>query len=334
MREMESRRARRTSTGQRFKRFHKFLWPQKFQNSGEICQTQMSNYNKKGMSNKKKRKFQNGKKSGGWKSEKKVKKNVVPPTKKERRLAKSHGEEVERAKAVWNKARQKKVNKKDRANYVTEILDIIGDAVAKVSSRHDSSRIVQFCVQYGTIAQQGQILSAIKSSLIQLCKVTHGRFLIQKMFDCYKDKNLRKELLKTLEGKIVTLSMHSTGALVVEHLYLEGLSNKEMKYIFQEFYGAEFRHFKRKTRGSLREIVEDEPKKIDDIAEQLKTIVKKHCEKGLLSLSFVQRLLFGLLYELYPSTSVKCRDLSLLVLPYVKEVAPAMCTTRKGTLVF
>ena len=142
------------------------------------------------------------------------------------------------------------------------------------------------------------------------------------MFDSYKDKNLRKELLKTLEGKIVTLSMHSTGALVVEHLYLEGLSNKEMKYIFQEFYGAEFRHFKRKTRGSLREIVEDEPKKIDDIAEQLKTIVKKHCEKGLLSLSFVQRLLFGLLYELYPSTSVKCRDLSLLVLPYVKEVAP------------
>ena len=86
-----------------------------------------------------------------------------------------------------------------------------------------------------------------------------------------------------------------------------------------------------KTRGSLREIVEDEPKKIDDIAEQLKTIVKKHCEKGLLSLSFVQRLLFGLLYELYPSTSVKSRDLSLLMLPYVKEVAPAMCTTRKGT---
>ena len=137
----------------------------------------MSNYNKKGMSNNnKKRKFQNGKKSGGWKSEKKVKKNVVPPTKKERRLAKSHGEEVERAKAVWNKARQKKVNKKDRANYVTEILDIIGDALAKVSSRHDSSRIVQFCVQYGTVAQQGQILSAIKSTLIQLCKVTHGRF--------------------------------------------------------------------------------------------------------------------------------------------------------------
>jgi len=275
-----------------------------------------------------KRKFQ---KNNKWKSEKRQKKNVLPPTKKERRLARSHGAEVERAKGLWNKARQKTVSEKDRDDYVKQILEIIGDALNKVSSRHDSSRIVQFCVQYGTPAQQAKILNSIKTDMIQLCKVTHGRFLVQKLFDYCKEESLRKQLLKALENKIVTLSMHSTGALVVEHLYLKGLSNKEQKYIFQEFYGAEFRHFKRKTRNSLREIVQDEPKKVDDIAEHLKSVVKKHCEKGLLSLSFVQELLFGVLHELYPSDSVKCRDISLLMLPYVKEVAPAMCTTRKGT---
>lgn len=247
------------------------------------------------------------------------------PTKKERRLQRSHGVVVEEAKVMWNKARNKATSKSEKSKVVDSIMEKLGEALSDIATRHDSARVIQFCVQFGSEKHRVTIVNALKPRVVELCKMTHGRFVVQKLFDYCKQEDSRRPLLKALERHVVALSVHSTGALVLEHLFLKSLSTKEQRWLFQEFYGPEFKHFKREKRGTLSEILSDEPKKRDDILSNLTNISEKHAEKGLLSMSFVQELLANL----FEHADYKA---ALRMLPYVKEVAPALCSTRKGVV--
>eukprot|EP00940_MAST-03C_sp_MAST-3C-sp2_P002686 g2686.t1 len=285
-----------------------------------------------GGSNKKARKSwshdSSSKNGGSWGRGKGEKKKYVPlPTKKERRLARAHGAVVEEVKSMWNRARDKSTPRKEKSKVVESIMKKLEGALSDIATRHDSARVIQFCVQFGSEGHRTSIVEALKGRIVELCKVTHGRFVVQKLFDYCKARALRRKLLSALERHVVNLSMHATGALVVEHLYLKALSQKEQRWLFQEFYGAEFKHFKREKRSSLACVLEDEPKKREDILRHLTNVVSKQAEKGLLSMSFVHDLLASLL-ENASDASMTAK----LVLPYVKEVAPTLCSTRKGVV--
>jgi len=107
---------------------------------------------------------------------------------------------------------------------------------------------------------------------------------------------------------------------------LKALSPRQSRWLFQEFFGPEFRHFKLPEEGcTLNHVLEKDPEKRADILSNLERIVAKHAEKGLLAMSFVQEIMCSLFEHSGPETVA-------LMTPYVKEAAPAMCTTRKGTV--
>jgi len=254
------------------------------------------------------------------------KKQPLPIDRAEKLRNKTHGVICEKAKGIWNKARSKSVDKKVRAQGVTDILALIGDVLSEVVSRHDSSRIVQFCIQFGTNEQRTVIIAGLKKKIVELSRMPYGRFVVQKMFDYCKEKKQRKMLMSAFEGQVSKLSIHSVGAHVLEYLFLKALSPRQSRWLFQEFFGPEFRHFKQPEEAcTLKHVLEAEPEKKADILTNLERIVTKHAEKGLLSMSFVQDIMCSLFEHSGPETVA-------LMTPYIKEAAPAMCTTRKGVV--
>ena len=214
----------------------------------------------------------------------------------QRRLEKPHGNVIEEAKGLWNKAREKSLEPEKRAALVTQIMTLIDGKIAQVATRHDASRIVQLCISHGTDAQREVISHAVKDKLVTLSKTTYGRFLVSKLFSQSKGKE-RAMLLKQFQGHMVKLGTHNVSALVIEDLFDKVLSAKQCAFIFQEFYSPEFIHFKRREQAALPEILRslaeagDAKKGATVLAFTLNT-VQRMANKGLLSLGFVQYLVW------------------------------------------
>ena len=214
----------------------------------------------------------------------------------QRRLEKPHGNIVEEAKSLWNKAREKSLDPKVRSELVNQIMGLITGKIAQVATRHDASRIVQLCVSHGTDTQRESISAAIKDKLVALSKTTYGRFLVSKLLSRSKGKE-RAMLLKRFQGHMVKLGTHNVSALVIEDLFDKVLSAKQCAYLFQEFYSPEFVHFKRREGNTLPEIVaalaaEGDAKKAATVLSYSLNTVQRMANKGLLSLGFVQYLLW------------------------------------------
>lgn len=214
----------------------------------------------------------------------------------QRRLEKPHGSVVEEAKGIWNKAREKELDPKVRAEMVSKIMDLIDGKIVQVATRHDASRIVQLCVTHGTDEQRGKICKAVKNRVVQLSKTTYGRFLVSKLLARSKGKD-RTMLLKQFQGHMVKLGTHNVSALVIEDIFDKVLSAKQCTYLFQEFYNPEFIHFKKKEKNTLPEIVKEytesgDKKKCESVLKFTLNTIERMANKGLMSLGFVQYLIW------------------------------------------
>ena len=91
----------------------------------------MSNFTKKRKS------YNNSKPSSG---------NAVPlgqkDSKKQRALLKPFGQVVQEAKEIWNKLRQKDLEKDVRDGFVEKIMGLIKGKIWEIVSRHDASRVI------------------------------------------------------------------------------------------------------------------------------------------------------------------------------------------------
>jgi len=214
----------------------------------------------------------------------------------QRRLDKPHGNIIEEAKGLWNKAREKALEPEARSALITQIMSLIKGKIVQVATRHDASRIVQLCISHGTDEERQEISAAVKDKLVTLSKTTYGRFLVSKLFARSKGKE-RAMLLKQFQGHMVKLGTHNVSALVIEELFDKVLSAKQCAFLFQEFYSPEFVHFKRKTEMSLPEILkalakEGDVKKCSMVLGYTLNTVQRMANKGLMSLGFVQYLLW------------------------------------------
>ena len=121
----------------------------------------MSNYNKK-------------RKSYGGGSSSKTNTPSIPlgqkDSKKQRALLKPFGQVVQEAKEIWNKLRQKDLEKDVRNGYVTKIMELIKGKIWEIVSRHDASRVIQtiFLSLYDILLKH--ILRFLRVSLLSFSK--------------------------------------------------------------------------------------------------------------------------------------------------------------------
>eukprot|EP00941_MAST-03F_sp_MAST-3F-sp1_P004204 g4204.t1 len=298
---------------------------------------------------------------GKWNNNKRSNNTPAPPAtkqekrqqKKQRRLAQPQGELVELLKEKWAKAQRVDCASDVRSQLVKDMLTMMNGKLFMVAQKHDASRIIQTCVQYGTEKQLFSIVNELSSHVVELSKSPYGHHLVKKLLTYCKSKadssktkkyegKAREILLKAFEGQLVRLSFHAIASQVVEYMFDTVFTPAERRWHAQEFYGPGFKFFKVKENGEGESLTnsfttlllkEKDMMKRNSMVQHLGSVLKKLAEKGMLRHSFVHDLMYAYFKACENSKIEFTKNFSKAVhdlVDFVKEVSPAMCSTRNG----
>jgi pumilio homology domain family member 6 len=220
-------------------------------------------------------------------------------SKKQRALLKPFGQVVQEAKEIWNKLRQKDLEKDVRDGYVTKIMDLIKGKIWEIVSRHDASRVIQTIFQYGSLEVQEIICSELKEHYLELSMSAYGHFMLKSMLRHGKEKQ-RNEIVDSFKNNFGKLATHVTGASVLELLFQnrsgrafqrEIISKKKYQLLAREFYGREFLLFCNDKQMDIKTYLRKNPDKKDGILGDMRKLLNKQIGKGIHHLEFSQTFL-------------------------------------------
>lgn len=106
--------------------------------------------------------------------------------------------------------------------------------LVELSNHHTASRIIQFCVKYGTPAERKFIMEEVKAKIVDLAKSKYGHHLVQKLITVSSKEEVPGTLTAPLMGIIpmhatlhenkcgcdVDMRMHGIPRVVKRHLRL------------------------------------------------------------------------------------------------------------------
>ncbi|CCI41652.1 hypothetical protein ABG067_004571 [Albugo candida] len=246
-------------------------------------------------------------------------------TRKQRCAQKPHYAMVTRAKQLWNNLRERKIDKAKRSKLASDLYEVVKNNIYQISAKHDASRVIQGLFQHGTREHRDQIVLELKDHIIELAKTQYGSFLIKKMLK-YGSDNDRAAIAKALTGQAIVVGTHNVAASVLETAQ-EYLSTSLFWKLKLEFYGKEFAYFPSDIKGrNLNGLLETYPDKKNAIIKHLGEILSRMIDKELLSLVFVQALLWD-----YFSHAEYADVVSIV--PNVRDFSLALLATYKGACV-
>ncbi|CAH8544633.1 unnamed protein product [Schistosoma turkestanicum] len=227
--------------------------------------------------------------------------------KKERRLlrlkSKKHSEVVIKLLPMWEQFRRDDVSKEKRFECIQEVLKISKKIIPDLCMAHDTSRILEDCVKYGTESQRWQIFSEVHTNLVILAKSRYAKFVILKLIK-YGDKQHVLEMFKAFKNRIQRLTQHKYASEVVDTLYNDYATASQRSEMIQEFYGN--RHALRLGEHklfTLEDTLKLHPDKSIAILNNLTKILINLVSKGLNKYSIVQHLLLEYLRNAVSSFS-------------------------------
>ncbi|KAJ7369419.1 hypothetical protein OS493_039125 [Desmophyllum pertusum] len=160
----------------------------------------------------------------------------------------------ERKTFVENKT--KKCSKAEKSELVEKILNLIAGHSHEVIFKHDTGRVIQACVKFGTEQQRQKLFEQFKDDFGELIKV---------------------KIFKVLYEKVIKIWQ---------------LCNSAPKaYLIQEFYGADFAFFKSSELCSLEKVLESEPARKAGILKYMKDALLPLVDKSVIGHSIVHRVL-------------------------------------------
>ncbi|CAG8557388.1 4548_t:CDS:2 [Acaulospora colombiana] len=141
-------------------------------------------------------------------------------------------------KECWEFARRIDISPEERRKYMNELFELIDGIIPELLFKHDTSRIIQTVLKYGTKEQISKIASELE-----------GRWL-----EASKSKYAKDKIVSELEGNVARLLMHSEARNIVLEAY-ELSNGKQRLSLIQEFYGPEFTLFKACRSINLYELI-------------------------------------------------------------------------------
>ncbi|CAG8568746.1 6085_t:CDS:2 [Acaulospora morrowiae] len=227
-------------------------------------------------------------------------------------------------KECWEFARKIEISPEERKNYLKELFELIDGNIPELLFKHDTSRIIQTGLKYGTKEQINKIADELEGRWLEASKNKYAKFVVLKIMRCcpkYRDR-----ILSELEGNVARLMMHAEARSVVLEAY--ELSNGKQRFsLIQEFYGPEFKLFGKTKCLSIDELVAEDPLTKDRIVESLSIAIQNFMKKPeLLRFIIPHRVLLD--FFTY-ANEIKIRSTIELIGKHVPEILH----TREGARV-
>ncbi|XP_022097132.1 pumilio homolog 3-like isoform X2 [Acanthaster planci] len=214
----------------------------------------------------------------------------------ERRKLKSNYELTQRAKTIWNTVREKNCSKEKRSKLLTELCGLIQGKVFELLSAHDTVRVIQCCLQFGSDKQRQEIFDEVKDAekILLLAKGKYSKHFVMKMLR-YGKKEHRSYIMTCFHGQVSKLVRHREAAEVLELAYNYHANAKQRSALLEEFYSPRFAIFKEEGTHTLEDILEKEPDKKQGIMEHMLKMLSQVIEKSVVKHSIVHKALLDFL---------------------------------------
>eukprot|EP01135_Chromosphaera_perkinsii_P000106 Nk52_evm2s32 gene=Nk52_evmTU2s32 len=215
---------------------------------------------------------------------------------KNRRQLKNHSDTLDRMKQIWEIVRNKgECSKEKRTPLIEELVGLTKGKVCEIIFKHDAARVIQCCIQFGTVEHRSQILEELKDNIVDLMKQKYSKFIITKMLKC-GNKEQRQQIISAMFGHVRKLVRHREACLIVETVYNDYANAQQRLSLVQEFYGPQFALFKTKDTKGLEEIFAANPDKKAGIVKYLKGSLIPCMDKGTIGNSIVHKGLLDCLH--------------------------------------
>ncbi|CAL8097552.1 unnamed protein product [Calicophoron daubneyi] len=205
--------------------------------------------------------------------------------------SKKHSEVVMKILPKWEIIRRDDTPKNDRFEMIEEVLRTAKGKLADLCFAHDTSRIIQSAIRYGTDAQRWQIFGELKPFLRLMSKFRFAKFVLIKMIK-YGAKEYYIETLKSVRSHVARLVNNRIAIEVVDMLYNDYATAAQRVELMQELYGNV--HTLRLVENDCRSLADAlklNPTKHSTILANVNKLLTSLVSKGLTKYSIVQHLL-------------------------------------------
>uniref|UniRef100_A0A674E465 Pumilio homolog 3 n=1 Tax=Salmo trutta TaxID=8032 RepID=A0A674E465_SALTR len=188
---------------------------------------------------------------------------------------------VSRAKQVWEMVRRKDCDKEKRIKLMKELQELVKGKIKTIAFAHDSTRVLQCFIQFGTDKQRQEVFDELKDDMVELSKSKYARNIVKK-FLMYGSKEQVAGVMVGFKGKVRQMLRHSEASSVVEYAYNDKAILSQRLMLTEELYGTTFQVFKSAVCPTLEKVLEANPDKVNGILEEMKQILTPMATKWVL----------------------------------------------------
>lgn len=185
---------------------------------------------------------------------------------------------VSRAKQVWEIVRRKDCDKQKRTKLMKELQDLVKGKIKTIAFAHDSTRVLQCFIQFGSDKQRKEVFDELKEHIVELSKSKYARNIVKK-FLMYGSKEQVGEVMLAFKGKVRQMLRHSEASSVVEYAYNDKAILSQRLMLTEELYGNMFTVLKSSVCPTLEKVLEANPEKLENILDEMKQILTPMAQK-------------------------------------------------------
>lgn len=247
----------------------------------------------------------------------------------ERKQAKPLGDVIQKSKKIWEQIRRKDLSKEERTKKIEEHQEMIRGQIKDLAFKHDTSRVVQTALKYGSKAIREEVAKELKGTYVNLAQSSYGKYLVVKVMH-YGSPETRTSVAGEFVGHVKRLIRHREASFVIEDIYREYGTPEQKAQMVREFYGVEFAVFGKEADAdpSLKKILEKSPEKRAVILKHMFDLLTAIVEKGAFFFTIVHRAMLEFVSNVAPGTTDATEFVEL-----VKEHGAEVAFSKDGTQV-
>lgn len=198
---------------------------------------------------------------------------------------------TQNAKKIWEEMRRDDCPIKRKHQLIDNLMAMIKGKIREIIRAHDTVRIIQCIVAYGTQDHRSVLFEELKQDVVLLCKTKYAKYFVMKMLK-YGSAKEKDFIISSLYGKVQELLKHGNASQVLEYAYNDVANAKQRGLIVQEYYGPEFVYFKDDKKLTLSQVLAPlDPNQRKKILDHLREELVKLVDKGSIKHSITHHLL-------------------------------------------
>ncbi|KAK2888568.1 pumilio homolog 3 isoform X1 [Channa argus] len=185
---------------------------------------------------------------------------------------------ISQAKQVWGDLRRKNCDNDLKKKLMKELHDLVRGKIKQMAFAHDSVRVLQCFIQFGSHEQRQEVFDELKDEIISLSKSQYGRHVVKKLL-MYGNKEIGAAVMQTFKGHVRSMLRHAAASGIIEYAYNDKAVLAQRLMLTEELYGNTFAICKSSVCNTIEKVVEANPDKLNNISDEMKQILTPMAQK-------------------------------------------------------